>query len=117
MLEQVEAEPARASPSRRHGEHAELLCYVLRGLHGCGVGFKCYVPRPAATAGVKRFEQRFLASYVREITCDDSKTASCLLSAPQEEMAAAEVDLAACKTLECKGNKRDMQSFEHPSVR
>ena len=50
VLEEVERESARPSPSRRHGEDGELLCYVLRGLHGCGVGFKCYVPRPAATA-------------------------------------------------------------------
>ena len=34
MLQEVEAEAARAPPPRRHGEDAELLCYVLRGLHG-----------------------------------------------------------------------------------
>ena len=37
VLQEVEAEAGRAPPSRRHGEHGELLCYVLRGLHGSHV--------------------------------------------------------------------------------
>ena len=46
------------SPPRRHGEDGELLRDVLRGLHGCGVGFKCCA-QACRYGCVKRFEQRF----------------------------------------------------------
>ena len=62
VLEQVEAEPARAPPPRRHGEDAELLCDVLRGLHGC-------YAQACRYGCVKRFEHQFLPSYVRREIC------------------------------------------------
>ena len=69
---------------------------------------------------VKRVSRGFLPSYVREKSDDKSNLLALRLHGQSDRLPLffeAAVLLAACKTLECKGNKRDMQSFEHPSVR